>query len=264
MTLGEGTRRAALRWLEQLRVTDVPRARALFTHHPDYADLTPVQYAEGLVWLRRRGLVTESGRPVISADTHEQHGKPGPSCVAKVRWDPAVDAARRDTGDAGEREVLRLLALGGAVRIRHVSLFSDAYGYDIEARASDAESMHIEVKATTDPTRLVVHLTRHEYQVMSRDPDWLLTAVLIGAQGEALSIATVNREWLCAASPEDRDRRGMWESVRFSVPDHALTPGIARGDGHRLLSEDALPLMPVWGLSLSACSMASAIRLPTP
>ncbi|MFJ7048856.1 DUF3883 domain-containing protein [Streptomyces sp. NPDC101112] len=252
MALGEGTRRAARRWLEQLHIADVPRVRALFTHHPDYADLTPVQYAEGLAWLRRAGLVTEGGRPVVSVGAHRQGERAAACCVAQLHWDPASDAARQATGAAGERAVLRLLALGRAVRVKHVALLSDAYGYDIEAHTLDAGSMHIEVKATTDPTRLVIHLTRHEYQVMCRDTDWLLTAVLIGTQGEALSIATVRREWLRAASPEDRDRRGAWESVRFTVPDHALTPGFVRGNGRRLLPEAALPFMPVWGLTSSS------------
>ncbi|CAM5592753.1 hypothetical protein SBADM41S_02787 [Streptomyces badius] len=63
---GDGTREAARRWLIYLRIADVSRVRTLFTHHPRYADLTPVQYAEGLAWLRRTDLVSGAGRPWTS------------------------------------------------------------------------------------------------------------------------------------------------------------------------------------------------------
>ncbi|MER7705262.1 DUF3883 domain-containing protein [Kitasatospora sp. NPDC097605] len=53
----EGAMRAALRWLHVLRTTDVDHARALFTHHDAYADLTPAQYADGLEWLERIRLI---------------------------------------------------------------------------------------------------------------------------------------------------------------------------------------------------------------
>ncbi|MYV59670.1 DUF3883 domain-containing protein, partial [Streptomyces sp. SID4931] len=50
---------------------------------------------------------------------------------------------------------------------------SDAFGFDIAATTPLGEHLHLEVKATTDPTRLVVHLSRHESDVMSADPRWV-------------------------------------------------------------------------------------------
>ncbi|MFJ4599213.1 DUF3883 domain-containing protein [Streptomyces griseoluteus] len=249
MAPGEGTRRAARRWIEYLAVADIPRVRSLFTHHPDYSDLTPVQYADGLAWLLSRGLVTSDGHSLIKADEREQRDDQAARDGAPARWTPALEAARRETGTAGERAVVRLLEQSGAARVVHVAALSDAYGYDIQTELGDGTAGHIEVKATTDPTRLVIHLTRHEYEVMCDDPDWLLAAVLVGADGGALNVVTVNREWLSTAAPEDRDRHAQWESARYNVPDHAVMPGILHASGRRLVPEAAAPTLPVWGLS---------------
>ncbi|MGW0902661.1 protein NO VEIN domain-containing protein [Streptomyces sp. NPDC002853] len=250
MPLREGARHAALRWLEVLRVADVPRARALFTHHPDYADLTPVQYADGLEWLIRTGLVDRRGLPVVSICGHHYPERAAAPPFARRKWDESAEAARKLTGSAGEAAMLELLTLGGAVRVVHVAAVSDTYGYDIEASSLAGAVAHLEVKATTDPTRLVVHLTRHEYEVMRRDVDWFMAAVLIDRQGRALNVVTVDRDWLRLAAPLDQDPRGAWETARYSVPVCAMEPGLVKGDGSRVIPADALPFMPVWGLSL--------------
>ncbi|MEV6178951.1 DUF3883 domain-containing protein [Streptomyces sp. NPDC052015] len=249
MALGEGTRRAARRWLEQLHVAEIPRVRALFTHHPDYADLTPVQYADGLAWLLRSGLVTANGRPRVVVDAHERQGGTSLPNGAQGRWTLEAEAARRELGAAGERAIVRLLELSGSLRVTHVAAWSDAYGYDVEVESSEGAVSHIEVKATTDPTRLRFHLTRHEYEVMRRDPDWLLAAVLVGSHGGALAVATVSRDWLRLAAPQDREPAVRWESAHFAVPHHMLTVGVVKGDGRRLDSEAGISFLPVWGLS---------------
>lgn len=250
MPLREGTRRAVLRWLEALGVADVPRARALFTHHRDYADLTPVQYADGLAWLLRTGLVDHSGRPVVSVQGYDHPEGATVPPIARMKWDESAEAARQAAGTAGELAILDLLAIGGAVRAVHVAAVSDMHGYDIEASSPEGAVAHLEVKATTDPTRLVIHLTRHEYEVMRRDEDWLLAAVLIDRQGRALNVVSVDREWLRCAAPLDRDRHGAWESARYSVPAYAMEPGLVKGDGSLVIPTVVLPLMPLWGLPL--------------
>ncbi|MFD9329125.1 DUF3883 domain-containing protein [Streptomyces sp. NPDC060065] len=230
-------------------MADIPRLRSLFTHHPDYSDLTPVQYADGLAWLLKQGLVTPNGRPLVRVGGHDGRGKAAAFNIAQVRWTAAAEDARSETGAAGEQAVLRLLEENGSAHVIHVAALSDAYGYDVHAESPEGAVGHIEVKATTDPTRLTVHLTRHECEVMRRDPDWLLAAVLIGAHGDALNVVTVGREWLSLVAPEDTDRRGRWESACFSVPDYVLTRGVVRADGRRMVPDAVAPFMPVWGLS---------------
>ncbi|MET9917820.1 DUF3883 domain-containing protein [Streptomyces sp. NPDC006435] len=198
----------------------------LFANHPAYADLTPAQYAEGLAWLRLTGMVTATGHPTVEISDSELRDTEAASAITQVRWSRAAEEARRAVGESGEQALLRLLIKGGVPQVRHVAAESDAYGYDIAAGAS-TERAHLEVKSTTNPTRLVIHLTRHEYEVMATDPVWYLVAVLVGRDGDAVNVATVSRAWLHSAVPADRDRAGRWESVRLEVPARAITPGLA-------------------------------------
>ncbi|WP_327171364.1 DUF3883 domain-containing protein [Streptomyces sp. NBC_01336] len=250
----EATRRAALRWLAELRVAGVPRVRALFTHHPWYADLTPAQYAEGLAWLRRAGMVTAAGRPVVDVGDCGVTDGGEQASVPRVLWSQEAEAARKAVGAAGEQALLRLLRDNGISHVRHVAAESDAYGYDIQAARSVSERAHIEVKSTTDPTRLVIHLSRHEYEVMSSDEDWCLGAVLVGSDGSAVNVATVSRYWLRSAVPADQTTRGRWESVRLDVPAHALTPGLT-AQNWQPLPDGVLPVCPVWNCPLAASSV---------
>ncbi|MEW2126669.1 DUF3883 domain-containing protein [Streptomyces sp. NPDC007259] len=223
----------------------IPRVRVLFTHHPGYADLTPAQYAEGLAWLRCMGMVTAAGRPVVDISDGEAGDGVVTASVPAVRWSQAAEDARRRVGAAGEQALLGLLREGGVPDVRHVAAESDAYGYDIEAARSVSERAHVEVKSTMDPTRLVIHLTRHEYEVMARDKEWCLAAVLVGRDGSAVNVATVDRGWLHSAVPADQARRGRWESARLEVPPHALVPGLATASW-RLLPDAWLPQCSVW------------------
>ncbi|WP_392841060.1 protein NO VEIN domain-containing protein [Streptomyces sp. LN500] len=224
--------------------------RVLFTHHPRYSDLTPAQYDEGLAWLRRAGMVTAMNRPVVEISDSELRDMGIASVVPQVQWSRAAEEARRAIGAAGEQALLRLLRRGGVPRVRHVAAESDAYGYDIEAVRSLAERAHIEVKSTTDPTRLVIHLTRHEYEVMATDVEWCLAAVLVGGDGNAVNVATVSRGWLHSAVPADKAEDGRWESARLEVPVYAITSGLATG-AWRLLPDALVPSQPVWGLRAS-------------
>ncbi|MFB8048726.1 protein NO VEIN domain-containing protein [Streptomyces rubiginosohelvolus] len=243
---GDGTREAARRWLIYLRIADVPRVRTLFTHHPRYADLTPVQYAEGLEWLQRTELVSPSGRPAVNVG--EGLSLSG-TAVPHVLWNAKDDERNKATGIAGESCLLALLRQAGMASVEHVSAVSDAFGYDIAATTPLDEHLHLEVKATTDPTRLVVHLSRHESDVMSADPRWVMGAVLVGRDGAALIVATVSRSWLRSAVPHDRSQRGRWESARLTVPPEALKPGLIMEDGKSVLAGGSCAMPGVWGMT---------------
>ncbi|MYX76266.1 DUF3883 domain-containing protein [Streptomyces sp. SID3915] len=164
-----------------------------------------------------------------------------------VHWSPDVEQALSQTGTAGECALVALLR-GAGLTVTHVSEISDAYGYDIAAVLATGEGMHLEVKSTTDPSRLVVHLTRHEFEVMASDAEWLMAAVLVGADMSALSIAEVSRQWLTSVAPRDQSADGRWESVRLSVPPHALTPGLAARSGYRALPGNVVAVHSAWGM----------------
>lgn len=240
----EATRRAALRWLTELRVAGVSRVRTLFANHPAYADLTPAQYAEGLAWLRRTGMVTGTGCPAVEVNANELRDAGAASALPQGQWSQAADEARRAVGAAGEQALLRLLRTGGVPQVRHVAAESDAYGYDIAAGPS-SERAHLEVKSTTNPTRLVIHLTRHEYEVMASDAAWHMVAVLVGRDGNAVNVATVSRAWLHSAVPADQDEAGRWESVRLEVPAYAISPGLKTG-AWELIVDRPVRSRPIW------------------
>ncbi|WP_432095949.1 protein NO VEIN domain-containing protein [Streptomyces sp. bgisy100] len=256
-----------MRWLTHLRTEDVSRARALFTHQRRYADLAPVQYADALAWLRRSGLLGPDGRPVLEECLRTleplilgwQKAAAAGGVDADALCDEAWTAARglglewhplaglhlaghgeadpekrRRTGLAGELAILALLRAAGC-QVRHVAAVSDRFGYDIEVSVPGGLSVHLEVKATVGADRLVVHLTRHEYETMRADPEWSMVAVLVDAGGEAAAVATVRRAWLASAVPEDQNERGRWESVRLAVPPVALLEGIRAGADERPL-----------------------------
>ncbi|MCX5397271.1 DUF3883 domain-containing protein [Streptomyces sp. NBC_00102] len=252
--LGEGTRRAATRWLTHLRRADIPRLRTMFSHHPAYADLTPAQYAEALDWLKKTGMVSPDGQPAV----HLTDSVPGPlgRGLRHVLWEPASEERNRQTGDEGERSLIALLRLSGAKQVVRVSAVSDAYGYDIDAISREGRSLHVEVKATTNPTCLVVHLTHHESDVMRADQDWIMGSVLVSASGSALSVATVSRTWLCSVLPADLSPAARWESVRLTVPGHALTPGLVADDARLIIPAVEPASRYVWGMTDPAPSHA--------
>ncbi|MFG2426336.1 protein NO VEIN domain-containing protein [Streptomyces sp. NPDC048590] len=180
-------------------------------------------------------MLTDAGRPLVDINEAEFTAVDSANAVPMLRWSADAEEARRAVGRAGEQALIRLLRECGVSQVRHVSAESDAYGYDIAASGDLAEKAHVEVKSTTDPTRLVIHLSRHEYEVMTADAQWCLAAVLVGRDGEALSVATVDRGWLCSAAPVDQVQRGRWESVRLEVPSEAIQPGLVM-DTWRLIS----------------------------
>ncbi|MEU2516406.1 protein NO VEIN domain-containing protein [Streptomyces syringium] len=139
-----------------------------------------------------------------------------------------VDTSMRElVGAVGERELLALLRRSLDAEVRHVAAESDGYGYDIEVSGPRWPAVHLEVKTTTDRSRLVVYLSRHEYETMRRDGAWTMVAVLLGFRGELVATATVDPVWLLRARPYDSHAAARWESVRLVVPPHALRWGIS-------------------------------------
>ncbi|MFF7687998.1 protein NO VEIN domain-containing protein [Streptomyces syringium] len=138
-----------------------------------------------------------------------------------------VDTAMRElVGAEGEKALLELLQQSLDAEIRHVAAESDSYGYDIGVSGPGRGPVHIEVKTTTDPTRLVVYLSRHEYETMRWDEGWVMVAVLLGPHGEVAGLAEVSRDWLMRARPSDGHAAARWETARLAVPGHALFGGI--------------------------------------
>ncbi|WP_406317871.1 protein NO VEIN domain-containing protein [Streptomyces sp. NBC_00118] len=228
----ETTREAAYRWLVKLQESEIRKLRAVFSNSPSYADLTPVQYDQGLAWLRSLGLVTPAGTAAVVLRAKDPSS--AEAAVARVLAKRDLEA-RKATGDAGEWALLALLRAAGAQDVRHVAAESDSYGYDVEATVA-GHPLHIECKATTNARQLVVYLSRNEFETMRADPAWAMVALLVAETGQVHQAVTVDRRWLEASAPADTADGVCWESARYVVPPHATAPGIMVGTG-RILAD---------------------------
>lgn len=251
--------RGAVRWLERVPTSGVARTRSLLVTNPRLADLTPTQYEIALQWLERSGLLgmPNSGAPasvrvyehaVTEAewfpDTDFQVRNPDelPSDALQAAaatalgegeafqhliatWAKVDTEIRERVGAVGEEQLADLLRNCLDAEIQHVSQWSDGLGYDI-AVVTRALPVHLEVKSTTRQRRLTIFLSRNEFEVMLRDPNWVLAALTLSDEMEILAIRTVCRSFLANAAPRDERSDGQWQSCRFDVPPEATLRGL--------------------------------------
>lgn len=249
--------RAAVRWLELLPASGVPRARSLLTSHPNFSDLTPTQYGTALSWLGDLGLLgldhsdVPTGLRILGAyfenqttpwlrdadalvqspdelpgdvlEAAESLGVSANDTYAQLRtsWGKVDTRERERVGAAGETELVDLLRRATNAIVEHVAAFSDGFGYDI-AVTGEHHAAHLEVKSTTRRNRLSVYLSRNEFEVMLRDPNWVLIAVRLTPDLKIDGVGSVPTDWIRARVPQDIDIAGRWASCRLDVPPMAV------------------------------------------
>ncbi len=253
--------RAAVRWLERLPNSGYRRCRSLFSTHPDFSDLTPTQYDTAYSWLHEVGLPDESRQHISvpqqvfeaallqlpwfqDADILVQDPTELPEDALRAAQALGIEAdkafrhvhlawkkvdleLRKRIGAAGEAALVELLRSSVAARVKHVSTYSDAYGYDIEVFDAGFH-LHIEAKATLRRHRLTLFLSRHEYETMMHDPAWQLVAVHLSEDLRAEAICSVPAEWIQENIPSDHGFSGRWESCRLNIPPSQVASGIPR------------------------------------
>ena len=141
---------------------------------------------------------------------------------ARMRFD---DQHRRAVGSIGEELAMKaaraeLVSLGCdhlADRVRQVSLYDDSRGFDIAAPRLDESMRLIEVKATaSDSDPIVIHLTRNESDVSSREPLWSVAVCLVESVEQRTGVVL---GWLPSHAFVDLlplDRLGAtWEVARL-------------------------------------------------
>lgn len=259
---------AAKRWLEILPASGgIPRAQALLTTHHQYSDLTPTQYATALTWVRDLGLLDHIGAQVPPAsqllsavfekaappwvqDADELVQTPDelPSDIVSAgealglgadevfehlvsSWGKVDTAIREQVGAAGEAALVALLRETTDGHVDHVSTWSDGFGYDI-AFSQGSIAAHMEVKSTTRLGRFTAYLSRHEYDLMRRDPCWVLVTVRLTADLEIAGVGCVPREWIAVNVPRDDSLFGSWASAKLKIPNDVITNGIPQLGEH--------------------------------
>ncbi len=151
------------------------------------------------------------------------------------------DTRRNLVGHAGEVIVFRqavqeLEALGYqdfAAKVHHVSLRSDALGYDISAPRTIGNARLLEVKAFTEFARdgfIRVFLSRNEADVGEQfDQDWFIVFCKVDdvemPAGEVLGWCA--RHQLDSLLPTDTSS-GTWASAELLIDANSLSPGLPR------------------------------------
>lgn len=255
---------AARRWLDVLPTSGgAQRAQALLTTHGRYSDITPTQYASAYSWLRDVGLLETLGSSVPSANRvlSAIFEKAAPAWVRDAdklvrsteelpsdiltsgrvlglndvdvfrqlnsSWAKVDTEARERVGAAGEMALVELLRTAACGQVDHVAQWSDGFGYDI-AVTQELAASHLEVKSTNRANRFTAYLSRHEYDVMIRDDEWLLVTVRLSADLKIDGVGSVPREWIFANVPRDCGLSGSWASVKLDVPADIIESGVSR------------------------------------
>lgn len=135
-------------------------------------------------------------------------------------------AERQRIGSLGEVALVGLLEASWPGATEHVAKSNDGFGYDVALTLPTA-AWHLEVKTTSRRGRLVVHLSRHEYEVGRRDPAWRLVVVGLNQADCAAALATVDFAQVRARIPTDVSALAAWQSVRLELLPMDLRPGLA-------------------------------------
>jgi hypothetical protein len=132
---------------------------------------------------------------------------------------------RARIGNAGECELVDYLEYRWPKSTVHVAKNDDGFGYDVLFRHGEKE-WHLEVKSTTRRGRLVIYLSRHEYEIGRRDPFWRLLVVGLDKQLRLQVIATVRHTMLWNRTPGDRSSQSKWQTASYELTSSDLYRGL--------------------------------------
>jgi hypothetical protein len=130
-----------------------------------------------------------------------------------------------ELGLSGEKALVAFLEHHWPGSTTHVALTSDCFGYDIVFRPYDIE-WHLEVKTTVRRGRLSIFLSRHEFEVASKDSRWRLIALGLDQTSRIKAIATIRHEQVLARSPRDTTLFGRWQSAKHEIAMSDLETGL--------------------------------------
>ena len=88
------------------------------------------------------------------------------------------------------------------------------------------------MKSTTRSGRFTAYLSRHEYNVMLRDPSWVLVTVRLTADSISLEWARFRLTGWQPTFPGTTARSGAGQSAKLNIPAEVITSGIPRLGEH--------------------------------
>lgn len=118
-----------------------------------------------------------------------------------------------------------------AVAVLHASKVSDQLGYDIRTPTLAGGVLRLEVKrdGSSGPGRRFL-LSRNEWQVATRDPDWRLVLCVTEDGGKPRIEGWLGGSALAGSMPLDSER-AKWQSAEVRLPDVAFNPGLPNLSG---------------------------------
>ena len=217
---------AALEWLQALGVVSKDGTKGLTESARSSGPLLPQLVFERALALAEPAWLPDGDSIGLDPDDlpwdaqmlADSLGIAGEAAVHAIRQlQGRVDTAERSRlGRAGEIELMALLDSNWPGAATHVALASDGYGYDVQFQHEDAE-WHLEVKTTNRRGRLVIYLSRNEYEVARRDPLWRLVIVGLDSEDRLAELATAKHDEFLGRVPCDRHPSALWQSVRLSL-----------------------------------------------
>lgn len=236
----------ALTWLEEVGLIDRSGRPATLDRMsgPQVQVFEAALWHAGVSWLRDSDQLIRdaSDLPEDALSAAEAIDLNHEEAFTTVRrlWGKVDTTERENIGAAGEIALVDLLKGSCDAETRHLAAWADGYGYDISVEDPRIPG-HIEVKSTTRRSRLLIYLSRNEFETMLRDPFWILVAVRLDKRLGINAIATVDRDWVKKFAPADRIVTAQWQSVRMDVPAAALADGVR--DLKNIFTDAASPLL---------------------
>jgi hypothetical protein len=229
---------AALDWLIEIGVLTSGEGAARLRPElatASEADLKNAIYRAGLEaaspsWLADADLYVETAADVPAdgdelADALRVAADDAVAAIRQVHG--KIDLEARDAvGTGGELAIVALLETGWPGSARHVALTDDGLGYDVAA-TTQAGTWHLEVKSSPRRGRLLIYLSRQEFEIGKLDPHWRLVVAGLDHDRQLAAVATVNPSVLQARAPVDNHLDGRWASARFELKPGDLDPGLA-------------------------------------
>ena len=256
----------AARWLHELSFRDEDGARLSLRSQAGFKDLTPTQYEIALDWLRARDMYpvrevsadwtrsaaarvlgaaiaattppwlpdadslirSPSELPIDIVELGEQLGLNHQEAFDEVKrvWRKFDDTAQRALGAAGEAALVHWLEENVDAKVVQVSLFDDTAGYDLALMIGERTHARIEVKTTRREDSVIVFLSRNELDTMRANTGWCLQVVHLNPDDSIRFLSWITPETIHAGEPRD-GRLATWQSMKMTLPTHALRPGPA-------------------------------------
>lgn len=222
-----------------------PAVSRLPTEHIAQVLLERLLEASSPAWLRDADVLIrdQDEIPDDGMDTAEALNIGGDVIFSVIRnVHGHIDLEQRNAvGVAGEEALLHLLEQRWPGSTTHVSKISDGFGYDILLQ-HEGQEHRLEVKSTTRRGRLVMFLSRNEYEVSLRDPRWRLVIVGLDASMRIRAVATVKKDVFHRRSPADSSKESRWQSASHELSAGDLHRGLSFVGAEDLWDDPAAPL----------------------